>query len=113
MYHSDSLKGEIFKNNKLFYKYENIGPDGSTVDSKDNYYSCLWGGSRIDIFNKFKSDKSIVLKVKYPTCCCFGGKDLNKLFITSASILDNSGKNGFLTIENSNLIGINENTIVI
>ena len=101
MYHSDSLKGEIYQNNNLFYKYENISPDGATVDDYDNYYSCLWGGSRIDIFNEFKLDRSINLSVTYPTCCCFGGSVMDKLFITSASILDNTGDNGFLTIKNN------------
>ena len=60
----------------------------------DKYYSCLWGGSRIDIYEKQKLIDNIDLSVKYPTCCCYGGINMNKMFITSASILDNSGNNG-------------------
>lgn len=98
MYYSDSLSGKLFYDNNLFFEYKNICPDGSCVDSLNKYYSCLWGGSRIDIFINQKLNKSINLPVKYPTCCCFGGKEMNKLFITSASIKDNSDHNGKIII---------------
>ena len=91
MYHSDSLNGKVYFNGINIKTYEGIGPDGSCVDENDNYYSCLWGGSKIDIFKNQKVIDNISLPVKYPTCCCFGE---DKMFITSASILNNSGDNG-------------------
>ena len=100
MYYSDSLSGKIFTKkdvNRLIYEYDNLSPDGGTVKN-EKYYSCLWGGSRIDIFENFMLTDSINLPVKYPTCCCFGGMDNEKLFITSASILDKSGDNGKIII---------------
>ena len=98
MYHADSLRGELYQNNKVFYKYEKEAPDGSTIDKRDYYYSCIWGGSRIDIFKDLKLYNSIPLEVQYPTCCCFGGVHENKLFITSASTLNSTGNNGYITI---------------
>lgn len=93
MFYSDSLSGSIYYKNKLMFKYYELGPDGACYNNK-KYYSCLWGGSRIDIFNNLNLIDKLILPVKYPTCCCFGGKNLNKLFITSASILDKSKYNG-------------------
>ena len=52
------------------------------------------GRSRIDVYCNQIVEQQIQLPVKYPTCCCYGGKDMNKLFITSASIIDNSNNNG-------------------
>lgn len=117
MYYSDSLTGEIFKKNTLtndknvIYKYNDYSPDGSTIDINDNYYSCLWGGSRIDIFKDNIINDSIDINCKYPTCCCFGGSDMNKLFITSASLLNNSDNNGKIFIKNMKCTGIYEQPI--
>jgi sugar lactone lactonase YvrE len=30
-------------------------------------------------------DRTIDLPVSYPTCCCFGGENLDRLYVTSAS----------------------------
>lgn len=94
MYHSDSLSGKLFYDGKIINTYIGIGPDGACVDVNDKYYSCLWAGSSIDIYEKQKLIDNIDLSVKYPTCCCYGGINMNKMFITSASILDNSSNNG-------------------
>ena len=123
MYYSDSLSGNIYsrinssKNieckDNIIYSYNGCSPDGSTVDNSDRYYSCLWGGSRIDIFKDFNLESSVNLDVKYPTCCCFGGYDMNKLFVTSASVKDNSGKNGDVVIMNMDFIGVKEISVKI
>ena len=96
MYHSDSLSGNLFYDGEIINRYTgSIAPDGACVeDQTDNYYSCLWGGSAIDIYHNQKPIDKIPLPVKYPTCCCYGGINKNQMFITSASILDNSGDNG-------------------
>lgn len=98
MYYSDSLSGKLFYDSNMINQYNDIGPDGACVDTNDNYYSCLWGGSRIDVYCNQIVEQQIQLPVKYPTCCCYGGKDMNKLFITSASIIDNSNNNGKIII---------------
>jgi hypothetical protein len=40
------------KKETIINTYSDVNPDGATIDEMDNYYSCLWGGSRIDIYNK-------------------------------------------------------------
>ena len=109
MYYSDTSIKTIFKSNngaKIIKKYDDVGPDGSTIDSNDNYYSCLWGGSRIDLFNNDEFYKSINLDCKFPTCCCFGGENMNKLMITSA--YDNDKDNGSPVILNTEFSGLKE-----
>lgn len=94
MYWSDSLDGRLYYNNKLINQYVETCPDGGYVNSNNEYYSCLWGGSRIDIYKNQSQYNKIDLPVKYPTCCCYGGINMNKLFITSASVIDNGKYNG-------------------
>ena len=93
MYHSDSLDGKLYYNGKLINTYNNIGPDGACYHN-GKYYICLWGGSRIDVYKHQKVIEKIELPVKYPTCCCFGGSNMDNMYITSASILDSSKING-------------------
>lgn len=113
MYYSDSLTKNIYTlkddDEKLLYTYDDCSPDGSTIDIQDNYYSCLWEGSRVDIFNK-NDDliNKIDLPFLCPTCCCFGGENLNKLLITSSSLIDNSNQNGKLCLLDDLNTGIKE-----
>ena len=94
MYWSDSLDRKLYYENELIKEYEDMTPDGAYINEKDEYYSCLWGGSRIDIYRDKKIYDNIVLPVEYPTCCCCGGNDMNKLFVTSASVLNKEKENG-------------------
>jgi len=60
-------------------------PDGSCVDAE----SCLWnaeyGGWRVVRYTPGgEIDRVIELPVSNPTCCCFGGKELDTLFISTA-----------------------------
>ena len=104
MYWSDSLSGKLYFDNNIINEYNDMSPDGGYVDENDNYYSCLWGGSKIDIYKNNKIYNNIFLPVEYPTCCCYGGSDMNKLFITSASILNNKKDNGKCIILNNNQV---------
>ena len=91
MYYSDTPQETIYQlynhennndsNKSIFYKV-NGRPDGSTVDCLDNYYSCLWDGFGIEVIGSNPS--FIETNKRFTTCCSFGGKDLDKLFITSA-----------------------------
>jgi len=94
MYWSDSLDRKLYYENELINEYEDMTPDGAYINEKGDYYSCLWGGSKIDIYRDRKIYNNIVLPVEYPTCCCYGGDDMNKLFITSASVLNKEKENG-------------------
>lgn len=96
-------------------KNSNRCPDGSTVDIENNYYSCLWGGYGIDVFStingNFSFKKKIETSKKFNTCCCFGGKDMNKLFITSANNPDDPNDNGSVIIKPMNTFGLKEHPI--
>jgi len=104
MYFADSPSKEICK-----YKYNrengtlsdkqtlrtlDIGvPDGSCVDLKDNLWNAVWrSGAGPGMVNCIDSDTGdVIFTVHMPdatsqvTCCCFGGPDLDVLFITTAA----------------------------
>ncbi len=100
------------ENNNLEYNPYRLH-DGSTVDSSDNYYSCLYGGYGIDIFEtndtSFNYLRSISTQKRYTTSCCFGGQNLDKLFITSA--YNNDNDNGSAIIKEMDVTGIKETPI--
>lgn len=71
-------------------------PDGMTIDSE----GCIWGahfnGWRLTRYTPDgKIDTVIEMPVQAPTSCCFGGRDLKTLYITSAKrdVTDNELNN--------------------
>ena len=98
MYHTDSAPRTIFafdlsdagdaSNRHVFMQFaESDGhPDGMTVDSDGNLWVCFWDGWCI---RKISPDGEVIGKidmpVQRPTSCCFGGRDLDRLYVTSAS----------------------------
>jgi sugar lactone lactonase YvrE len=94
MYFSDSLVGTITKfelndimltNSKIIYQSnlnKSIVPDGGTVDCNDTYYSAIWGGYTIQLFDNMNSE--IHVPTKYVTSVAFGGVNYDRLFVTSA-----------------------------
>jgi sugar lactone lactonase YvrE len=100
MYWSDSLSKKLYYKNEIIKEYENMTPDGGYINENDEYYSCLWGGSKIDIYKNRVIYDNIILPVEYPTCCCYGGINMDRLFITSASILNKEKDNGKCLIIN-------------
>jgi sugar lactone lactonase YvrE len=62
-------------------------PDGLTVDSEGFVWSAFWGGWKVVRYNpEGKVDREYRLPVPNPTSCAFGGKRLDELYITSASL---------------------------
>ena len=61
-------------------------PDGSAVDAEGFVWNAQFNGSRlVRLAPDGSVDREIVLPVDRPTCCAFGGPDLDILFITSTS----------------------------
>ena len=62
--------------------------DGMTIDENDNLWVGLWNGNGVGHFNP-KSGK-LIQKIQVPaqnvTSCAFGGKNLDTLYITTASL---------------------------
>jgi sugar lactone lactonase YvrE len=62
-------------------------PDGMTVDSEGFVWSAFWGGWKVVRYNpEGKVDREYRLPVPNPTSCAFGGKRLDELYITSATL---------------------------
>jgi xylono-1,5-lactonase len=62
-------------------------PDGLTVDADDHVWSAHWNGGRVTRYCPDGTvDRVIAMPVPLCTSCCFGGPDLDTLFVTSASI---------------------------
>ncbi len=97
-YFTDTLSGKIFKA-ELFdngdiaepelylqFNQQDGYPDGMCCDTDGNLWVCHWGGSRVSCF---APDGQLISDIKLPvphvTKCCFGGENLNTLFITTAA----------------------------
>ena len=98
IYHSDSLDKFIYRshydyiNNKVYktksfikYKKNQGFPDGSCIDKKNNIWNAQYNGNCVQQINE---DGNLGIKVNVPcpqvTCACFGGENLDILFITTA-----------------------------
>ncbi len=61
-------------------------PDGSCVDADGCLWNAEYGGWRLVRYTPAgKIDRVIELPVANPTCCCFGGADLDTLYVTTAT----------------------------
>jgi L-arabinonolactonase len=72
---------------RVFTEVEGPGvPDGSTVDAEGFLWNAEWGGSRIVRYAPSGTiDATLDLPVSQPTCVCFGGDEMNLLFVTTAT----------------------------
>jgi len=100
MYYTDSLQYTIYKfvyhlqtgaiTNQLPFiqlpkDEREIVPDGLCVDQEGNIWSAQWNGWQIVKYDP-KGTPTAIVKVpaQRVTSCCFGGKDLDTLFITTS-----------------------------
>ncbi len=65
---------------------ESGGPDGMTIDRNGNLWVALWGGWAVGCWDPRTGE--LLEKVDVPaanvTSCCFGGPNLDRLYITTA-----------------------------
>ena len=62
-------------------------PDGSCIDAEGFIWNAVWEGHRVERWSpEGRLDSTIEVPVKKPTCCTFGGADLDTLFITSSRL---------------------------
>jgi sugar lactone lactonase YvrE len=61
-------------------------PDGMAVDKEGMIWVAHWGGSRVSRWNPSTGNAldRIILPTNYVTSCCFGGRNLDELYITTA-----------------------------
>jgi sugar lactone lactonase YvrE len=87
-YHPDT--GDITNRRIAFSCDDSPGlPDGMCIDSSGMLWVAFFDGGQVCQFNpdNGKIINKIKVPTKYPTSCALGGKNLDQLFITSASHL--------------------------
>ncbi|NOD84297.1 SMP-30/gluconolactonase/LRE family protein [Ruegeria sp. HKCCD6119] len=63
-------------------------PDGSCVDAEGGVWNAEWEGHRVvRVAPDGTIDRVIAVPVWKPTCCAFGGRDLDTLFITTSRLM--------------------------
>jgi L-arabinonolactonase len=63
-------------------------PDGSCVDAEGGVWNAEWEGGRVvRVSPEGRIDTVIDLPVWKPTCCAFGGPDLDTLYITTSRLM--------------------------
>ena len=97
IYYADTFKKKIYKTNLAqdisyiivfsFFKMLDLKgfPDGSTIDINGYLWNAEWNGGQVVNYDlNGRLINTIKTPMKRPTCCVFGGKNMNILYITSA-----------------------------
>ena len=85
-YDFDPATGAIANQRCLVRTEKGCFPDGSTVDVEGYIWNAQWGASQVVRYNPSgEVDFILSLPVSQPTCVAFGGPQLDRLFITSAT----------------------------
>lgn len=84
-------------------------PDGGCVDAEGYYWSAaIDGGQILRISPAGKLDRVIAMPVRKPTKICFGGPDLDVLYVTSLGATDTSPHAGALMALRPGVTGLPE-----
>ena len=95
MWDYDADSGER-SNERVFFDYSTIRgrPDGACVDSDGYYWSAsVRGWALTRIAPDGTVERRIDLPVQLPTMPCFGGPNLDTIFVTSIRVLDDNPEN--------------------
>lgn len=85
----DVTTGQIANSRTTIHIPESLGfPDGMTSDTQGNLWIACWGGAQITKWNPNtgKLLEQIPVPALQTSCCVFGGKDMNELYVTSARV---------------------------
>jgi L-arabinonolactonase len=84
----DASHGDV-ENRRIFIDLSSLGGvcDGATVDAEGCYWLAMPFKGKVQRYDPAgKLMQTISLPTDIPTCCEFGGKDLNILYITTAAL---------------------------
>ena len=98
LFHNDSKKGIVYrfdydidkgelKGKSIFLQFDPkvMTPDGMCIDDKNNLFIAIWGGESVNEYEQSgELIKSYKLPEKFITNVCFGGKNLDRMFVTTA-----------------------------
>lgn len=93
------------KRTAIHLKEEKGVPDGMCMDSQGHLWIAMWGGYQVICADPLTGEvlKRIPVPDANVSCCCFGGKSGNQLYITTAR--DDDGKGGELYREEVQVTG--------
>jgi D-xylonolactonase len=99
VYHTDSTRGIIYRfplrvdgslgARTVFVTFRRHwgSPDGMATDAEGGIWVAHWGGGRLSRFlPDGRLDRTIDLPVGQVTSCCFAGSDLDRMFVTTATV---------------------------
>ena len=87
-YDYDRRTGDISAERPFFSGFERGLPDGSAVDSAGRLWNCRFGGGcMVCVSPAGEIVEVIEMPVRNITTCAFGGEDLRRLYITTASMM--------------------------
>ena len=80
----DVERGEI-SSERVFAAPHPGFPDGSCIDAEGCLWNAEWGARRVVRYTPAgKIDRIVEVPAEKPSCCCFGGAQLDTLYITTA-----------------------------
>lgn len=92
-YDYDAGKGSISNRRSFLSGYQRGIPDGSAMDAEGYLWNCRFsGGCIVRVAPNGQIDRVIEMPVNNVTTAAFGGPDLKTLFVTSASVLRDTGE---------------------
>jgi len=99
LYHTDTTRRVIYRfalsangtlgEREVFVEFsEDWGwPDGMATDAEGGIWVAHWGGGRLSRFlPDGRLERTIALPASQVTSCCFAGANLERMFVTTASI---------------------------
>lgn len=68
-------------------KFDDLIPDGLTIDTEDGLWIAFWGSGEVRRYDQSgRLTTRIVVPAMHTTSCCFGGADLDVLYITTSRV---------------------------
>ncbi|WP_022706238.1 SMP-30/gluconolactonase/LRE family protein [Paracoccus zeaxanthinifaciens] len=65
---------------------EGLNPDGAVIDAQGGLWTAQWGASRVARYDaEGRFDRAIDLPARHVSCPAFGGPELTRMFVTSAT----------------------------